>query len=214
MKTSKPFSTISYNTDKFLKDKLDRLIKRDCISFYAWVEHYAEDDEKKNHKHLYIVPNGQQETNGIRDILEELDPNDKLGKPLKCLDFKSSKFDDWYLYCCHDTGYLATKGQTRKYHYKEDDFVTSSEESLHERIATIDYAKYRKTQDFVDAVMRGVSFYDLVRSGQVPAPQFMQWRNMYQFLVGEVAYRAGRETHTPVDPETGEVMDQEDYTTG
>ena len=177
MKTSKPFSTISYNTDDFLKQHLDDLLKRDVISFYSWIEHLPEDDEKKAHKHLYIVPNGQQETNGIRKLLEELDLSNPLNPPLGCLDCRPSKFDDWYLYSCHDTAYLASKGQSRKYHYQEENFVTSSVEALHERIMTIDRAKYHKTQDFVNAVMQGIPFFDLVRTGQVPAPQFMQWQN-------------------------------------
>ena len=208
MKTSKPFSTISYNTDEFLRHQLDDLVKRDVISFYAWVEHYAEEDEKKSHKHLFIVPNGQQETNGVRKLLEEIDLSNPLNPPLGVLDCRSSKFDDWYLYCCHDSAYLATKGQSRKYHYQEENFVTSSQEAFHERIMTIDRAKYHKTQDFVDAVLRGVPFIDLVRSGQVPAPQFIQWRNLYDFLACTRTYRDDGETHTPIcDPETGEITD-------
>ena len=43
MKTTKACSTISYNSLDFLKDKLDQLVQRRYISFYAFVKHYAED---------------------------------------------------------------------------------------------------------------------------------------------------------------------------
>lgn len=210
MRTSRPFATVSYNTEKFLLQVLNDLVKRDAICFYAFIEHYAEEDEKKMHKHLYIVPNGMQETNGIRKLLEEPDPSDPLGRPLKCIEFVPSKFDDWYLYVLHDTGYLASKGQTRKYHYKDEDVRTSDEDSLHERVRTIDYSKYRKTQDFVLSAIRGVPFYEMVAKGQVPAPQFMQWKNLYEYVASHQTHRNDRETHSPavgVDPQTGEVLE-------
>lgn len=211
MKTSRPFSTISYNTDKFLTLKLDDLVKREIISFYAWIEHYPEEDEKKVHKHLYIVPDGQIDTNAVRKVLEEIDVKDPAAGLLKCMDVHPSKFDDWYLYGIHDTAYLASKGQSRKYHYRESDVKSSDAESLHEKVCTIDFSKYRKTQEFVDSVISGIDFYDLVRRGQIPAPQFMQWKHLYDFIKYEQAHRNDRQTHTPrgeyeVDPETGEVL--------
>lgn len=228
MKTSKPFATISYNTDKFLVQKLDEFVRRDAISFYAYIEHYPEEDEKKKHKHLYIVPNGTIETNSLRKELEEFD-FDKLRQNsltiqdlatfdekkrkefiLGCLDVRPSKFDDWYLYGIHDTAYLASKGQSRKHHYRESDVKTNSEDSLHERVTTIDFSKFRKTQDFVNSVLSGIDFYDMVRKGQIPAPQFMQWKNLYDFIKQGQAARDGRQTHTPsdhqIDPETGEIL--------
>lgn len=210
MKTSRPFSTISYNTDKYLKQKLDDLVNREIITFYAWIEHFPEEDEKKAHKHLYIVPDGQIDTNAVRKVLEEVDLKNPTNGLLKCLDVHPSKFDDWYLYGIHDTAYLASKGQTRKYHYREQDVKSSNEESLHEKVCTIDFSKYRKTQDFVDSVLSGIDFYDMVRKGQIPAPQFMQWKNLYDFIKQGQAIRDGRETHSPreyeVDPETGEIL--------
>lgn len=204
MRTSRPFSTISYNTDKFLQQVLNDLIKRDAICFWAYVTHYPEEGELKMHKHLYIVPNGMVQTNDIRDLLEEVDPTNPLGLPLKCMEMRASKFDDWYLYGLHDSGYLATKGQKRKYHYQATDVVASNPESLHEQVSTIDYAKYRKTQDFVDAILRGVPFHEMVRAGNIPVNQFWQWKQMADFLLAVPETENGA---TPeVDPETGEVL--------
>ncbi len=207
MKTTKPFSTISYNTSEFLKKKLDDLVARRCICFYAFVYHYAEEDEKKNHIHLCIIPNGQIDTDSVSDLLVELDPSNPL-KPLSVMPWRSSKWGEWYLYTSHDTAYLASKMQTRKYHYSEADFVSSEPDYLHELVATIDRSKYAKTQEFVEKVKSGVSFGYLLETGQIPAPQFNQWLQMYQYLSGSVVSRNTRFTHTPiVDPHSGEVFE-------
>lgn len=208
MRTSRPFATISYNTENFLNQKLGELEKRRAISFWCWIEHYPEDDELKRHKHVYIIPNGQIDTDMVRKELEEIDLTNPLGKPLGCMLMRPSKFDDWYLYGIHDTAYLATKAQARKHHYQESDMHSSCQDSLHELVCTIDFSKFRKTQDFVDNIMRGVPFYDMVRQGQVPAPQFIQWKQLYDFIYQGMTERAERETHTPnVNQETGEILD-------
>lgn len=45
MRTSKPISTISYNTLPFLKEKLDDLVNNQVLEFYFFIWHHAEDDE-------------------------------------------------------------------------------------------------------------------------------------------------------------------------
>ena len=206
MKTSKAFSTISYNSEDFLKIKLDDLVVRRFIAFYAFVYHYKEEDEKKDHRHLFIIPNGQINTDQIGDILQELDPL-HIDKPLACMPFCSSKWSDWFLYSSHDTAYLASKGQSRKYHYAEHDFVTSNEDYLHELVTTIDRTKYAKTKEFIEKINNGESFFDMLQSGQIPAVQFNQWRNMYDYVKNETLYRNNRETHSPlVDTQTGEIL--------
>lgn len=210
MKTTKPFSTISYNTAEFLKQRLDELIQKRHISFYAFVEHYAEEDEKKNHKHLLIIPNGQVQTDAITDLLQELDITNPL-KPLGVMPWHSSKWGDWYLYACHDSGYLASKGQTRQHHYQESDFVCSDEDYMHELVTTIDRTKYAKTQDFVRKVKEGASFLEMLQNGQIPAPQFNQWLQMYQYINGGMVYRNDRTTHTPkFDEDTGELIEDDE----
>lgn len=206
MKTSKPFSTISYNTKSFLQLKLDDLIKRRVLTFYAFIYHYKEDDERKDHIHIYFVPNGQYQTDQLHDYLSELDLNDLTNKPLGIMPIQSSKWDDWFLYSSHDVAYLATKGQSRKYHYLESDFITSDADYLHEIIRTIDRTKYVKTLDFVEKIKNGANLSDLVLSGQVPAPQFSQWKQMYDFVKYDQTFRPGL-SHTPSINEDGEVLD-------
>lgn len=211
MKTSKPFSTISYNSTEFLSVKLNDLVQRRVISFFAFVYHYKEEDEKKDHIHLIVFPNGQYQTDALQDYLLEPDLSDLTKKPLGIMPCQNSKWGDWYLYCSHDSAYLASKGQTRQYHYLEEDFVSSDEDYLHELIRTIDRTKYAKTQDFVDQVKKGVPLSEMLTKGQIPAPQFNQWRAMYDYLKFGDTFRNDRVSHTPkVDTETGEILS--DYT--
>lgn len=210
MKTSKPFSTISYNTPDFLQVKLQELVERRVISFFAFVKHFKEEDEKKDHIHLVVFPNGQYQTDALQDYLCEPDFSDLTKKPLGIMPCQNSKWGDWFLYCSHDSAYLASKGQSRHYHYLEEDFVSSDSDYLHELIRTIDRTKYAKTQDFVEQVKNGISLSEMLTNGQIPAPQFNQWRAMYDYLKFGDTYRNGRDTHTPlVDMETGEILSDE-----
>lgn len=129
MRTSKPIATISYNTQEFLVQKLEELIKSHKISDYVFINHFAEEDEKKNHIHLWIKPNKLLDTMDVQKYLMELDPKNPT-KPLKCIDFHLSKVDDFILYGQHYAPYLASKGESREYHYTKDDFVYYDEDSF------------------------------------------------------------------------------------
>ena len=208
MRTTKPFSTISYNSADFLREKLDRLVLERRISFYSYIEHHPEEDEKKKHKHLLIIPNGQINTDELTDILNEIDMTNPLEKPLGVLPWRSSKFDDWYLYSVHDSAYLMTKGQSRKYFYSKDDIISSSEEYLTELIHTIDRSKYSKTLDFVNQIKNGATFEEMVLKGQIPVPLINQFLTMNNIIRDVKTYRNDRETHSPkVNEETGEVIE-------
>lgn len=129
MRTSKPIATISYNSQEFLVQKLDELIQNHKISDYVFINHFAEVDEKKNHIHLWIKPNKLLDTMDLQKYLMELDPKNPT-KPLKCIDFHISKVDDFILYGQHYAPYLATKGESREYHYTKDDFVYYDEDTF------------------------------------------------------------------------------------
>lgn len=209
MKTSKPFSTISYNTADFLYQKLSELVSRRQIDFFAWVLHYPEEDEAKEHKHLYIVPNGRIDTDQVLDYLLELDPK-KPDKPLKCMRPHSSKFADWYLYALHDTAYLASKGQARKYHYTLSDVVSADKDYLLEEVHTIDFAKLNRFASLRDAALSGQRFEELLMSGAIPIQQTYAYRQAYDLMANYKTDRAGRESHQKIDPEIGEVIIEDD----
>ena len=84
MRTSRPFSTISYNSTDHLIAKLDDLVKRRKIDFYAFIEHLPEEDQEKRHKHLLIVPNGYIQTDDLKPYIDEYDPTHP-DKPLSIL---------------------------------------------------------------------------------------------------------------------------------
>ena len=97
MRTSKPFSTITYNSPDFLKKKMNELIISGDVSFWCFIKHKAEIDEKKDHIHLYVVPAVMFQTDCLKLHLQEPDPG-KAGQFLTCISSRSSKtFDDWYL---------------------------------------------------------------------------------------------------------------------
>ena len=100
MRTTKPFSTISYNTEHFLIDKLNELVRKRVIKFWAFIEHIPEEDEKKKHKHLYMIPNGQLDTDQLDEFFREIDIEDVTRPPLGIKMFVSSKWDDWYFLDC------------------------------------------------------------------------------------------------------------------
>lgn len=129
MRTSKPVSTISYNTEAFLKAKLDELLRNKKICDYMFIQHAAEEDERKDHIHLWIKPNTLLDTMDLQQHFTEIDPKNPL-KPLKCIDFRASVTDEWILYSEHFEPYLATKGESRHYHYTKDDFVFADEDTF------------------------------------------------------------------------------------
>lgn len=196
LKSSKPFSTISYNTDTFLFTKLTDLVNKNKIDFFVFINHLPEEDESKSHKHLFIVPNGQVDTDQVRDYLEELDPNN-IDKPLRCLPFQSSKFSDWYFYALHNAEYLASKGQTRKYCYNESEFSCSSSDYLAELRHQIDFNKIgsQKTKLVLERLAGGETPIDLLSVGLISAQNFMQWEKIYNSMFG--TNRNGGKTHSP-----------------
>lgn len=129
MRTSKPISTISYNSQEYLVMKLDELMRSHKISDYMFIHHFAEEDESKNHIHLWIKPNTLLDTMDLQNHFIELDPKHP-SKPLKCIDFRVSNVDDWILYSQHYKPYLASKGESREFSYTRDDFVYPDDDTF------------------------------------------------------------------------------------
>lgn len=181
MRTTKPFSTISFNTQEYLINRLNDLLQDGAISLYAVMKHYAEEDERKDHYHVFIVPIGMFNTDKLHDLL--IEPVLDNDKPLGCIDIKPSKFVDWYLYALHDKDYLAMKGQTRKYHYTEDEFIVSDIDLFREYKHTSDFSKYKSRAKIREMALSGVPFYSLVADGFVPVNQIFQFREYYNTVL-------------------------------
>lgn len=181
MRTTKPFSTISFNTKNYLKSRLEDLLQEGSISFYAFMYHFAEDDERKDHFHVYLVPIGIFNTDRLADLL--IEPVFDNDKPLGCIDIKSSKFVDWYLYALHDRDYLAMKGQSRKFHYLDDELITSDFDTFLAYKHSADFSHYKSRAKIREMALSGVPFYQLVSDGFVPVNQIFQYREFYNSVL-------------------------------
>lgn len=211
MRTSKPCSTISYNSSDFLKRKLDELVNRGFLDFWAFIEHMPEEDEEKKHKHLYLFPSHLLDTNQLRDELKEFDEANPL-KPLGVMPFMSSKFPDWYLYVIHDSSYLAGKGQMRKYHYQDNEIINSDADFFNELKHQIDWSKINVLGQVIQAAESGMSFGEYVKTANVSLLSVRSAEFVFeQIQKGSSLNRNGGVSHTPkkqlIDEITGEIID-------
>lgn len=106
MATQKPISTISYNTEPFLREKLNSWVSAHIIQAYQYICHKGEDGDK-DHIHLRIEPNKKLDPMDLMEQLKEYPLGSK--KPLGCRPFRPSKEEDWFLYAVHDDQYLSLK---------------------------------------------------------------------------------------------------------
>lgn len=107
MATQKPISTISYNSEAFLREKLDTLVQAHIIQCYTYICHKGEDGDK-DHIHLRIEPNKKLDPMDITDMLKEYDKTHP-DKPLGVRPWRPSKEEDWVLYAVHEERYLQAK---------------------------------------------------------------------------------------------------------
>lgn len=106
MATQKPISTISYNTEAFLKEKLDDLVNAHIIQSYMYIKHLGEDGDK-DHIHLRIEPNKRIDQMDLTEKFKEYIQGQD--KPLGVRPWRPSKEEDWILYAVHDSKYLSLK---------------------------------------------------------------------------------------------------------
>lgn len=185
MKTSKPFSTISYNTDDFLVRKLNELVAEFKVEFWCFVRHLGELDDsgnrEKDHKHVYIVPNGRVDTMELNQFFLEPDLSN-IGKPLRCMDFRSAKEDDWILYASHDPDYLKTKFLVREFSYQLKDFVCSdSDEFKIKWDRAFHESEYMKNQRML-SLLENHTASQLASSGFVAPQQAFAMQCFYRMV--------------------------------
>lgn len=197
MKTTLPISTISFNTEKYLALKLNELLKAHVISFWAYIKHKPEEDEKKPHLHVWLELARSLQTEELREQFIEPCENKK---PRKCLPFQKSKFGDWYLYCLHDIQYLNSKGQQRVHHYKRENFRVSDVEYFDELIRQIDLVKQTPYKLMHDYIASGYNFEEFVSTGNVPINQFTNFQKAFKSVQSQT-FRNGRPGHGDLDQE-------------
>lgn len=215
MKTTKPISTISYNSENFLTLKLNELENAKLVSFWAFIKHQGEDDEGglKDHIHVYIEPASSVQTVNLEEVFKEFDPNHP-DKPLGCISFRSSKFDDWYLYSVHDTPYLAVKGLVKKFHYQYEDFLYSSEPDFRFHFKSIDISHLTPVRVILDAQSEGLTFREFALSGRIPFREIALYRSWWYTFTTDVAEGDGFPTTIKraydINKKTGEITPKED----
>lgn len=135
--TTKPISTIAYNTPEFIKTKLEELHKANKIEKYYAIYHdkdilVATGEEKKPHWHVWIQPNTRIDTMALANEFIEVDPNNS--KPLKCRPFQKSSLYHWIRYTIHDPIYLALHGDDNdgRHEYAPEDYLTFDAEVFSE----------------------------------------------------------------------------------
>lgn len=182
MRSKNCMATISYNTKDFLISKLDDLIAKHIISYYMGIYHFAEEDEKKDHIHLFIQPNKLVDSMDIQDFLKEIDIN-KPDKPLRCADFRRSDYDEWILYCQHFVPYLATKFESRAFSYTKEDFFFSDDMSFDDYYHHAFYGSKWATQNqILKAVQDGQNNpINLINNGTIPLNMASQL-NAYKYM--------------------------------
>lgn len=192
MKTKQKISTICYNSVDYLKSKLEDLLNAGRIDFYAFVPHKAEEDEKKDHIHLLIFPNGNVNTNDLNEYFYEYVPDSD--KPLGTCGIwhivGKNNLSDWFLYAVHDVVYCRLKGYSdRKYTYTSKDIITSNEDGLDEMF----YEAYHTSKFYFDKTVRETVFnsdnplasaYALVKDGYVPLNQMCSFHHFIQIVKG------------------------------
>lgn len=184
MRTSKPLTNICYCTTPYIIAALNKLIDEKYLQWYMFIVHQADEDLKKEHKHIYLIPNGRIDTNILDDYLSEVDPTNI--KPLGCMIWRAESlknFGDAYLYYLHDITYLEAKGMHRNLHYKECDIYTSDNDQLSELVRTIDYRKLYGTAYIKYAIENNIPFAQLVAENRIPMQQIRQAKEYYSEMM-------------------------------
>ena len=190
MKTSKPISTISYNTESFLAFKIQEWKRKGLIEYAMWIWHKAEEGEKKDHWHVYMKPAMQVQTMDFEKWSQEIDPKHEL--PLKMIMFQSSKESEWLPYVLHDRDYLATKGLVKKYHYDISDIKCTDYDVLNNIIMHVnDERQGRLEYRILDACRMGVGWSQLVASGMIPI-RFIHGAKIFYDSIAPAVFEDGK----------------------
>lgn len=207
VKTTKPISSISWNTLQYLVDRLEELRKAHVIAFWVLIQHHAEEDEKKDHIHFYVEPNRSVDTEELRENFIEVIPG---SKPLGVNKFQKSNFQNWLWYSIHDKAYLFSKGETRKYNYSINDLISSNDEDLRQMIEENPRpeSEYSKVNELID---KGLSDEEIAQAMNVPIFRmvfFCQAVEKLRWLGG--TYRADRKPSMEEYETQGKAEQEED----
>lgn len=169
MATQKPISTISYNSESFLIEKLQILYDAHIIQAWQYIVHKGEDGDK-DHIHLRIEPNKRID---VMDLTEKFKEFEKCNdKPLGVRPWRNSNEEDWFLYSVHDCDYLSLKygggyrGEKLPYDWK--DIKTSPDYDLETAWIRAKAAQKHSTVNIATSIQNGQKPVDLLMQGENP----------------------------------------------
>lgn len=169
MATQKPISTISYNSESFLIEKLQTLYDAHIIQAWQYIVHKGEDGDK-DHIHLRIEPNKRIDAMDLTEKFKEFEKG--KDKPLGVRPWRNSKEEDWYLYSVHDSDYLSFKygggdrGEKLPYNWK--DIKTSPDYDLETAWIRAKAAQKHSTVNIATSIQNGQKPVDLLMQGENP----------------------------------------------
>lgn len=168
MATQKPISTISYNTESFLREKLEALYEAHIIQAYMYIKHKGEEGDK-DHIHLRIEPNKRLDPMDLVDDLKEYEHG--KSKPLGVRPFRPSKEEDWILYAVHDPDYLALKygnDKDGKLEYKWEEIVASEGYDVEIAFLRAKQALKHTSPSIISQIEGGKRALNLLKEGESP----------------------------------------------
>lgn len=169
MATQKPISTISYNTESFLVEKLQSLYEAHIIQAWQYINHKGEDGDK-DHIHLRIEPNKRIDAMDLTEVFKEFEKG--KDKPLGVRTWRPSVEEDWYLYAVHDSDYLALKygggykGEKLPYDWKS--INTSPDYDLEAAWVRAKAKQKHSTVNIATSIQNGQKPVDLLMQGENP----------------------------------------------
>lgn len=164
MKTKLCISTIFYDQiHNDLESRLNFLIDTQYIDWWAYICHFADADDKKQHYHILLQPNHIIDTEKLRESGFYI-----CDKTYSCLPFRISKnIGDWVLYSLHDKDYLLQKNLIRHYNYNWSDLKSSDSIAFFQYEAESVKSINSMAQRYIAAFQKGLTPYDMVLSGSV-----------------------------------------------
>lgn len=190
MKTKQYISTICYSDSEWMVDKLNKLVNSGKIDFWCFIEHQPEEDEKKSHKHLLVIPSVSVDTRDLDDFLAQPKGEESLGTCKLWHTVGKKNISDFLLYGLHDPLYLRIKGYAdRKYTYKAEEFYTSSPSAFYDLLFVAyhdtTFAFNTKVLDALrtsdDVLKTGKEF---VLNGYIPLNSTCSFHHLLQIIGG------------------------------
>lgn len=169
MATQKPISTISYNSEEFLKEKLNQWVNAHIIQCYQYIAHKGEDGDK-DHIHLRIEPNKKLDPMELSEELKEYKLGEKLPRGVR--PWRPSKEEDWFLYAVHDKAFLSLKyndgDKGEKLPYQDNQIVVSDGYDLEVAMVRARSSLNHSSVNMATRLQQGENALNLILQGENP----------------------------------------------